>query len=236
MHWLLGQACFTYFSFDKCHALRHYEHEDRGQLQWKRSCRAVTLYIQALPAKSPWKGFQMPLHWKKDTYRGWCFAASCRCQRAGSDRFLWQLRASFWLGLHAALWGAVIDFILFHRDFFTVAETPQRTHVFMFTPLSTATAGHTEQVRIFLCGFQSDWNQKWLSAGEIKPKLFKRSYTDWQASALVDHITCWLAQWMGHFGIYRITHLLQQVERQPFRFLLISMRKWYTFSFLALNP
>lgn len=134
----------------------------------------VTSYIQGLPAGSPRKGLLLPLQQrKKNTYRGWRFTASRRCQCAGSDRFLWQLRASFWLGLHAAFWGAVVDFILFHGDFFTVAETPQRTQVFMFTPLSTATTGHTEQVRILHRSFQSDRKQKQLSAGKIKPKLFQ---------------------------------------------------------------
>lgn len=84
------------------------------------------------------------------THRGWGFTAACRGQGAGSDRFLWQLRAGFWLGLHAALGGAVVDFILLHGDFFAVAGTPQRTQVFMATPLTTATAAHTEQVRMFL--------------------------------------------------------------------------------------
>lgn len=85
---------------------------------------------------------------REKTHRGWGFTAACGCQGAGSDRFLWQLRAGLWLGLHAALGGAVVDFILLHGDFFTVAGTPQRTQVFMVTPLTTATAAHTEQVRM----------------------------------------------------------------------------------------
>ena len=234
--WLLGQALFAHHFLAKCHAHRYHWLGDRGQLQRKRSCRVKSYLVHS--RATSWiqrKGLLLPLQRRKDTYQGWRFTASRRCQRAGSDRFLWQLRASVWLGLHVAFWGAVVDFIFFHGDFFTVAETPQRTQVFMFTPLSTATTGHTEQVRIILWSFQSHWKQKWFSVGKIKLKLFKCLYADWQASALSDHVTRWLALRLGCFGTYRTAHLAQQVERQAFRSLPTSMGKWYAFSFLDIT-
>lgn len=94
----------------------------------------VTPGTQGRPAGCHRKALLLALPRSTSTYRGRRFAAPRRCQRAGSDGFLRQLGAGFRLGLHAALRGAVVDFILFHGDFFTVAETPQRTQVFMFYP------------------------------------------------------------------------------------------------------
>lgn len=67
-------------------------------------------------------------------YRDGRFTASRGRQRAVGDGFLGQLWTGIWLGLYAAFGRAVIHFILFYGDLFTVAE--KRHHEFKLTSVA----------------------------------------------------------------------------------------------------